>query len=232
MSLSFAGLERMEEGQRGIEGFFGTNTASAPRPTAVSTPTVSPPKPIPTKRSRSPSTPETHSGTTIGQNPSPVKRRLPTLHTGKGKRPLEGFFTKNGESSKAPQVNRTGPSAGDPAESAEVIVLEDDDAEAVGTISGEGSGAGEMLRRAEDEGWNCPRCGKLIRVPDGAEKTALAEAKQEHEDYHFALDLQNGSSPQQTAKVRPPAKPGASAKKKKEGIKAFFAPKAAVKKEE
>jgi len=88
--------------------------------------------------------------------------------------------------------------------------------------------------------WKCPRCETTLTAPAD---DLLLPARQEHEDYHFALDLQasdgGGGSSSNRGTSRGPststsgsggsrgrtgsAKPAKS--KKNVGIKAFFAPK-------
>jgi DNA polymerase eta len=76
--------------------------------------------------------------------------------------------------------------------------------------------------------WTCPKCGFR---PDGQLGDEEQKGqKQEHEDFHFAQELQDaGSSPVRSMSVQPkPKGPGTGARKKTkkdEGIKAFFAPK-------
>ena len=90
---------------------------------------------------------------------------------------------------------------------------------------------------SEQKTWTCSRCQKQIKEADtdlALDIETRAEmfviAKQEHADYHFALDLQNGvsSSSSTSAPGAAQRKPGVfppKKKKKPEGIKAFFAPK-------
>lgn len=63
---------------------------------------------------------------------------------------------------------------------------------------------------------------------EGKRANVLAQ-RQEHEDYHFALDLQDGDRPSASIARSTPAPSGGGKgkvkKKKPEGIKAFFAPK-------
>jgi len=80
----------------------------------------------------------------------------------------------------------------------------------------------ESILLGEDtiDQWSCPKCN--FRTEKGLSQSELKGEKQEHEDFHFAQDLQNGVSP-----IRPKAVSGiGTAKKKKErkpeGIKAFF----------
>ncbi|ORY35599.1 hypothetical protein BCR39DRAFT_510982 [Naematelia encephala] len=82
IALAFTGLEKLEEGQQGIEGFFASKVSLDA---------------INIKRSRS--------NSPAG---SPKKPRLPTLHTGKRKTPLEAFLAK-GESSASSSTVQANP---------------------------------------------------------------------------------------------------------------------------
>lgn len=155
--------------------------------------------------------------------PSPKKPRLPTLHTGKRKTALETFLAKNPESSKG---RETSPSP------VVVVEVEDDDIARSGTSA--------QFEQGGEEGhlgqWTCPRCQMAFVAPDhlledGERTTYIVAQKQEHEDYHFARDLQDGVAPS-AAPDRPTvtARGGSATfptkkKKKPEGIKAFFMPK-------
>jgi hypothetical protein len=63
--------------------------------------------------------------------------------------------------------------------------------------------------RLSGDTWTCPRCREVIQAA-----IALERMKQEHEDFHLAMDLSQA--------VEPPVK---RAKKKETGIRAFFTPK-------
>lgn len=226
MSLSFTGLERLEGGQQGIEGFFGGASASAAKPTPV----VNSPK---RRRSPSPVKPYMMTGAdskvsspaaAVAAGPSPKKPRLPTLHAGPARKTvLESFLSgpaKRGESSTTTTpVPALAPVHDD--KPVEVVDISDEeDSTSTGTD------------------WQCPKCGfKPPQLPlggggDDDDIGKMAEARQEHEDFHFAQDLQQaGSSPVRSKSAVAVVKPKAKVKKKKEeGIKAFFAPKP-VKKE-
>ncbi len=79
--------------------------------------------------------------------------------------------------------------------------------------------------------WICPKCSTVFTPMDEADATkragSLMQQKTEHEDYHFALDLQVGdrnpeapAAPSAKVRKKPPPK-------KPEGIKAFFSAKPA-----
>jgi DNA polymerase eta len=197
-------LERLEEGQRGIEGFFA---AGSTKPEVVSPDG---------KRSRSHS--PAVGATEI--NPSPKKPRLPTLHTGKRKTALESFLARKGEPSTPTPVPNI--------PLAPIDVLDDDVEVDSKTAITESDG----LVDVGTENRVCPKCGKLLTPFDDADGASRAssvkEQRQEHEDYHFALDLQDGDrgggggdQPKPNAKVKK------KVPKKAEGIKAFFTAKAA-----
>jgi DNA polymerase eta len=216
MSLSFTGLERLEGGQQGIEGFFGN------RPTPSTS--VSPRKPDPpVKRQRTSSPIEriTHPSektSSRGVVDTQKRPRLPTLHTGSnsGSKTKTDFFSnsnshsikKNGESStRLPIVA--------PSEEDEVIEIIESD-----------------IPPTDSTGqWACPKCG--FRTDQGVDPSQQKDQRQEHEDFHFAQDLQDaGSSPVRSKTVSGIGTTTTTKKKKKaEGIKAFFTPKPTVKKE-
>jgi DNA polymerase eta len=86
---------------------------------------------------------------------------------------------------------------------------------------------------SEDAGWKCPRCRETFAAPEEmaleAKQIFVQAQKQEHEDFHYALDLQDGDRPSGPT-ARPTLVPngagkGKVKKKKSEGIKAFFTPK-------
>lgn len=197
MSLSFSGLERMEEGQKGIEGFF---SAKSETPVASTSRVKIEPSPAPSLSMET------------AKKPQP---RLPTLHT-KKRSPLDGFLTKRGESSTSTtaDVSRIASS------SSEVIDLVEDEPEDA------------SVPVVEEGGWRCPKCGiVLLREGDGDQRSGSLEAqKLEHQDYHFALSLQDGPSPKRAKTSAKGQNEGTKGKvKKKEGIQAFFAPKPSAK---
>lgn len=261
MSLSFTGLERLEGGQQGIEGFFagGGGATSTAR---INTPKMSTSNDSP-KRHRSPSPapmPLPLVKPSVGTASPPLspaiitnkKPRLPTLHTGPARKTaLESFLATNSSSSGSSSSRRAeSPRASasasayearaqaqvqDPIEIVDVSDHEELDQESKLIRTGDADASG-----VEDNAggrWVCPKCG-FRPDDDGVDVERRAEVRQEHEDFHFAQDLQEaGSSPVRTMS-RPSASAGAGGgvkvkknkETKKQGIKAFFAPKA-VKKE-
>jgi DNA polymerase eta len=227
MSLSFTGLERLEGGQQGIEGFFGgkpPTSASSPRKIKVDSgiPVV--------KRSRSTS-PLTRDvkpdSLASASHPTVAKRpRLPTLHAGPSRKTgLESFLSgtstkKNGEpSSSIPTSTRVSPLVVDEEDEA-IEIIEVNSPKGVNSESGQ---------------WTCPKCEYRTT---GVNQSENQGQKQEHEDFHFAQSLQDaGSSPVRSrdASGIGTSSNGGMTKKKKikkaEGIKAFFTPKAAKKEE-
>ncbi|EIW67292.1 hypothetical protein TREMEDRAFT_12962, partial [Tremella mesenterica DSM 1558] len=199
MALAFNGLEKLEDGQKGIEGFF-SNPSNLKRPHER-------------LRSKSPHPPSEEAQTSTSTPPpkgeSPMKKpRLPTLHTGKEKRKtvLETFLRNSTNSPSLSEVTKVD---ADPPDVVSDIV--------VGTAEQE-----------DAETWSCPRCKERFTlsrfgsmegedVVDVEERNKrMREVQQEHEDYHFAKDLQEG--------VEPRRAPVAQVKRKAEGIKAFFRP--------
>lgn len=257
MSLSFTGLERLEGGQQGIEGFFAGGQVSTPvtkpssdttHPSKATGPTSSEVKSP--KRYRSPS-PMIKPKIETGKKP-----RLGTLHTGPARKTgLESFLSgkhKRGESSTSAQaqisartsVPKIGVNSDIPprrkSQEVEVVDLIDNDE---GDIT-----ETEEKVDGNNKKWTCPRCGftpviealsgyenekeeneeSSVQIPSG---TRTREIRQEHEDFHFAQDLQLGVSPvrsrqlTESSKARTGDEHLKKKKKKPVGIKAFFAPK-------
>ena len=224
MALAFNGLERLEGGQQGIEGFFGSGAgAGQPSVKGNVTPTMSDKKrsrsssPIPVPLDPLPAPARTASSSTA--DGSPLKKpRLPTLHTGKERRKtaLDTFLVnrQNGESSTTPTPPPPPSHRSMSPATAEVPRLSVPDTKIIDDYDTE----------AKETLWTCPKCGKHLTPPPDAESgirmSLLAELKQEHEDYHFALELQEGGpTPRKALAAKVKKKP------KPEGIKAFFAPK-------
>lgn len=211
MSLSFTGLEKLEGGQQGIEGFFGNK----PTPST----SLSPRKADHSAKRQRTSSPSERMASSEGATPKATgdtqkRPRLPTLHT--GAKAKTDFFSnstikKNGESSTSSTQPVVVPSVDD-----EVIEIIESD-----------------ITATDDAGqWSCPKCS--FRTEKGVEGAQQRDQRQEHEDFHFAQDLQDaGSSPvrSKTASGIGTGTTTTKKKKKVEGIKAFFTPKPAVKKE-
>lgn len=144
------------------------------------------------------------------KEPLAKRTRLATLHTGpKPPTPLETFLSK-GKRAEA-KANLESKYAAGPQEERKV----DDVPEPEGHGGGDNGGAG----------WTCSRCRETFSLPDDE---WVARHRAEHEDWHYAADLQaqygsGGSAPRASSE-----KGGGRPKKKAEkpsGIKAFFAPK-------
>ncbi|WWD19039.1 hypothetical protein CI109_103497 [Kwoniella shandongensis] len=255
IALSFTGLERLEEGQRGIETFFLN-----PKPKST-LPKERPP-PLPTSASSSSSTtlptlkrplsPPHRSSSLSSAGPSPKKPRLPTLHTGKRKTVLESFLAKkNGESSSS--ARSESPSlAATPTPNIDLDDDDDDDVSPtpeVGPQHLENEALSTSMMEAEGV-WKCHKCGAVLTAPqdrEGERARVLADMKQEHEDWHYALSLQDGYSGtgggggrtststngnaesgnvrRSTTTTTTKSTSSVKRKKKPEGIKAFFTPK-------
>lgn len=236
MSLTFNGLEKLEEGQRGIENFFGAKPGQT-EATAVAR--------IPSKRSRSSSPQDTEaevqpkkgaSAQGTPPNMTGAKTRLPTLHTGKRKTALETFLVKPGESSRSslPPKAASSTQTEGPASSADVdpVAPLEEDEEIVPVEPGTTttySEAGSSSR------WQCPKCNALFAEPDATGRS-LAAQQLEHEDYHYAMSLMeedpsfrpSGRLAGKQAHQRTPQISNKGKKQemtRKEGIKAFFTPK-------
>ncbi|WOO83821.1 N-acetyltransferase eso1 [Vanrija pseudolonga] len=129
------------------------------------------------------------------------KPRLPTLQTGsvKKKTPLENFLSQKPSTPK------------------------------VESVDSDGSDSPKLIHSEEVDGsWTCPKCQTVIAPGDDVveedRERWLTAARQEHDDYHFALSLQEETPRASTSRPIPaPRQPKAT--KKSAGIKAFFAPK-------
>lgn len=207
ISLSFSGLDKGEQGQRGIEGFFagapagGRNAARSIQGESVLLEGDSP------------------AASEAAAAAPRARTRLPTLRKTEKRKPLDGFFgpavkrqaaDKKGESSTATH----NANAGVPSVSTEQdhVVLSDDDEDDAGTVQERGShssrGSAARSKRPSSSG---EQTYDAIANPGGQSGEGLAQslssskcarcsatvvdtasARQEHEDYHFALDLSNG----------------------------------------
>ncbi|BEI98559.1 hypothetical protein CcaverHIS631_0308580 [Cutaneotrichosporon cavernicola] len=195
ISLAFHALEKLEEGQRGIEGFLkrardeGGEGGEGEKPG---------------EREASGKRGEREASASSGSGSEPpAKRRLPTLSTQPKPTPLEAFLGKG----KAEAKVESDVGEADPAVEVEK--------------QGEGT-LGEVGNSVDGAGWTCPRCGETFALPD---EEWVARQRAEHRDWHFAADLQaqygrGGSTPRATSDGGARKK-----KAKPAGIKAFFAPK-------
>jgi hypothetical protein len=134
---------------------------------------------------------------------------LPTLHTVPKPTPLEAFLSKGKEAA----------------------AKADADAKAAPPVEAGGEGSDPDTQSEEQgeggAGWTCPRCGEAFALPDDE---WVARQRAEHEDWHFAADLQalyggsGASTPHANGGGGGSARKGKKAAKPA-GIKAFFAPK-------
>lgn len=197
----------MEDGQRGIEGFFAPSAKPA-REDEI--------------KPNQPNSGSTGTSGASGVDAAPKRARLPTLYTGpKAPTPLESFLAKG---KKKAENGRT--------DSDEVVVL--DSAPNMTTAPSTEPADKPLEASAEpetaSEGWTCPRCSEAFVPPDMEEEDRtdwIARQRAEHEDWHFAADLQAQYGGVQGSASSTQGRTNGEAKKKKkpEGIKAFFAPK-------
>ncbi|OCF57294.1 DNA polymerase eta subunit [Kwoniella mangroviensis CBS 10435] len=248
IALSFTGLEKLEGGQQGIEGFFGQpkpQESQQARP-ALSANNSSSSATIPTlsnlnlaKRPLSPTpTPApTLTPSSSSAGPSPKKPRLPTLHTGKKKMGLDAFLTKKGEMAHAKREESPSLTM---ASTSVQIQEGDDDLPVITSDEKAEAGPSKLPKSTIDDEidgpWKCPECNETISTSDEIEQETrvvlLKAMKQEHEDWHFALSLQDGDGPHSVSSTSTSSNrtnggtaSGKKKKKKPEGIKAFFKPK-------
>ncbi|WRT68367.1 uncharacterized protein IL334_005343 [Kwoniella shivajii] len=240
IALSFTGLERLEGGQQGIENFFAQPQLKSSIPPPIKSEDQRPAllnkessstSTIPTinnlaKRPLSPDQTPSSSSLVSSAGPSPKKPRLPTLHTGtvKKKMGLDAFLSKKGESSTPNYyVKREESPSLNVKNDLKHFVL-DDDEDDIGLVEGI-----NPSKVAEDGTWTCPKCSHPFTAEASSEdKASIVKAlKQEHEDWHFAMSLQDGGDSSVPKRPKVAAGSGGTKKKKKkvEGIKAFFKPK-------
>ncbi|KIR29048.1 DNA polymerase eta subunit [Cryptococcus deuterogattii LA55] len=231
IGLSFTGLEKLEEGQRGIEGFFNnskpkTAAESTRKPSFSATPQVISKLNSTSKRTRSPSL-DSSSSTSTSVQLLPSDKNRPTKPPPlKSKKGLDAFLTKKASNltSSSSHPNISIPS------SASVSDLEISPSEPsqLSHISSH--------TKADMGSWECSECGQIFNVPQelylGDEGVGLlGSMKQEHEDWHFAKSLQDGSDSvsesSEPSQSRNNVGPSLRKKGKKnvEGIRAFFKPK-------
>lgn len=232
IALSFTGLEKLEEGQQGIEGFF-SNT----KPKAADESTIGPsssttmPRVISklnniSKRTRSPSSDSSSTIPTAVEVLPSKKVRPMNQPLSKRKKGLDAFLIKKPSdvTSSSSHSNISTPS------SASVSDLE------ITPIEPPQSSRISSHTKTDMDSWTCPKCAQTFTVPDeldlGEEQVGLLRSmKQEHEDWHFAKSLQDGgdgnggtSAPGQRRSNTTPSL-GQKEKRNVEGIRAFFTPK-------
>ncbi|WWC90735.1 uncharacterized protein L201_005672 [Kwoniella dendrophila CBS 6074] len=207
------------------------------------------------KRPLSPTRTPSSSSLASSLGPSPKKPRLPTLHTGKTKKVgLDAFLTKKSEMtavkreespSLVARAQTPTPLPIPAAANIQVVIDDEDEEEEFLEVSNDKAGPSNpskpiQVREEESEKgtWTCPKCNETLSEPENSSEdrlSALKAMKQEHEDWHFALSLQNGGSSSSSSAVttnrndlgkgNKSTGPSKIKKKKPEGIKAFFKPK-------
>ncbi|RSH86475.1 DNA-directed DNA polymerase eta rad30 [Apiotrichum porosum] len=145
IGLAFTSLDKLEEGQQGIEGFFKTgNVEKRPRETTV-----------------------------LSNDSSSKRPRLPTLHTKPKPNALESFLAQ-GRGTPPPVVKDEIKDSSHPTPDARPSPSTPPAADTPGA-------------------WQCPKCDTTFTAPPGVpadeQKAWISHARQEHDDYHFALLL-------------------------------------------
>nr|ODO02270.1 DNA polymerase eta subunit [Cryptococcus depauperatus CBS 7855] len=216
IALSFTGLEKLEEGQQGIEGFF-----VKPKTENRTSPLAPPSKSVLAKRLINPSSDSSSSSIPTIDIPS-KKPRISAPQSSKPKGGLEAFLTKNPPSSSSRSAS---PSLS--------LLNQTEIISDKGPLKTKGIAFDSTK---ENSFWICPQCKEAFTMPNSLSpfrdnELSIKSIKQEHEDWHFALSLQDGwgrqdvnkdESQQNNAKL---LKEGKEKKQKAEGIKAFFTPK-------
>ncbi|KIY33133.1 DNA polymerase eta subunit [Cryptococcus gattii E566] len=231
IGLSFTGLEKLEDGQQGIEGFFNnakpkTPAESTRKPSSSTTPQVISKLNSTSKRTRSPSL-DSFSSTSTSVQLLPSDKDRPTKPPPlKSKKGLDAFLTKkvSNLTSSSPHSNISTPSSASVSD-LEMTPSEHPQSSHISSHT-----------KADMDSWACSECGKIFTVPEelylGDEGVGLlGSMKQEHEDWHFAKSLQDGSDSISgtSAPSQRRSNVGSSltkkGKKNVEGIRAFFRPK-------
>ncbi|GJN90929.1 hypothetical protein Rhopal_003943-T1 [Rhodotorula paludigena] len=167
IQLSFSGLERLEDGQRGIEGFFAAQKARQ-GPAAASSAAAG----SAGRKSREPSAGPARPDAGIAADetkpaPAGTKRKKPSTSRPRSRSPAVTIQPDGTEtldlvsSSSASEVEDPPPTAGAP-------------------------------RRAKKKARvtaTCERCGKELAADAGGADEALERVKAEHADWHVARDL-------------------------------------------
>nr|KIR84927.1 DNA polymerase eta subunit [Cryptococcus tetragattii IND107] len=231
IGLSFTGLEKLEDGQQGIEGFFNnakpkTAAESARKPSSSTTAQVISKLNSTSKRTRSPSL-DSFSSTSTSVQLLPLGKDRPTKPPPlKSKKGLDAFLTKKASNltSSSSHSNISTPSSASVSD-LEITPSEPPQSSHISSHT-----------KADMDSWACSECGQIFTVPeelylgDGG-VGLLGSMKQEHEDWHFAKSLQDGrdSISETSAPSQSRSNVGSSLRKKGkrnvEGIRAFFRPK-------
>ncbi|TCD65937.1 DNA-directed DNA polymerase eta rad30 [Steccherinum ochraceum] len=162
VSLSFSGIDSMESGQRGIEGFFKNGSSSSPQRPHDAAASTSPGK---LKRKRAEDLADDEDDDDVGE-----EMLLSLDHQDAGNQDQLAVDTRNGPE----HAETSNPAGVHPTES-------------VSEPSSTSSPTGFMCERCKKR-VSLP--DELREVEDGElKKEALAALRQEHDDWHFAEDL-------------------------------------------
>lgn len=199
IALGFSGLEAGEQGQRSIEGFFtGKAAGSSSKAPALTATAALAPQQIPSKRERSSASEGEVTGEGAGadaRSPSP----LGNVNGMNGEPSAKKI--KKAKASGLQSLFQKAASAASPTQPATAV--ETSAPQGVGLESV--SPAPPSDEAPSTPSWTCPECqAKILPRPyigepgpaEGGEELdrRLAQAKQDHEDWHFAVNLQKEHS--------------------------------------
>lgn len=222
ISLQFTGLAKLEAGQRGIEGFFNKGAAQKEEATKSGEE-----KGEDAKETKAGGAPPDIKSQSLKRERSVSKALEPEPRCPKKPKGIESFLSKSSSASNTPATPISVDSGSTSAASGSVTPVPAAD------VSDEPvSEPVEAKHDGDETAWNCPKCSERFVLPDHVPSSEAAEwktaSKLEHQDYHFALSLQEGGSPPRQPRPFPSSASSSSSKtKKKKGkpdIKSFFAP--------
>lgn len=188
MQLSFSGLDKLEGGQRGIEGFFSAQAANAAPPNSAATKPKTDPRAASEEAKPARDVPRPKKG--VASFFPPAAKTAPAAKPDK-KRKADRTVSRD-----SPALVTVGSTANGTEEV--VLASSSDDEEP------EIQAPRERTRRQLDlPTFRCPKCSEVIKVPadtrhaaerDGKvdedkARQALDRAKAEHADWHLARDL-------------------------------------------